>query len=106
MKLLLGIVVGALLATVATATATDTERTFYPERGDTAVADDTAVACTVIPDAPGPDRAGGDAFRCKVGGDYRAKYGVIISDRQVALTQYTAFSRYRIILRRPQSAVG
>jgi hypothetical protein len=64
MRLLLGIVVGAMLATVATATAKETGRTFYPYRGDTAVADDSAVACTVIPDAPEPDRAGGDAFRC------------------------------------------
>ena len=55
-------------------------------------------ACTVKP--WGGSRNG---FICQVGGDYRARYGVIINERYAALTEYTGFDRYRIVLRKPQA---
>lgn len=42
-------------------------------------------------------------FVCSVGGDYRARYGVIVNERYAALTQYTGFNRYRVIVRRAQT---
>lgn len=98
-KLLTGVVVGLVIGTAATATAT-TARDAYLNRGDRAFSSGGETTCTVLPH--GGSRNG---FVCKVGGDYRAKYGVIVNEREVAITQYTAFSRYRVLTRKAQSPV-
>jgi hypothetical protein len=53
-----------------------------------------------------PHSGSRNGFICQVGGDYRAKYGTIINEREVAITQYTGFSNYRVIYRKQQSPVS
>lgn len=76
-------------------------RDFYLDRGDRAFSTGGEVTCT-----GSPHRGSRNGFICKVGGDYRAKFGVIINEREVAITQYTAFSRYRVVVRKRQSAAA
>ena len=99
-NLIAGLAVGVVLGAAATAIAatTGTTRTAYLVRGDSAVTQGYATSCTV---RLLPGRANG--FVCNVGGDYRARYGVRINESEVAITQYTAFNRYRVIVRRKQS---
>jgi hypothetical protein len=96
-KLITGIVIGLIIGTAATAIASTT-RTAYLKRGDTAVTFGFATSCTV---RPLTGRSNG--FVCNVGGDYRAKYGVRINEGEVAITQYTGFNRYRVIVRKRES---
>jgi hypothetical protein len=98
-KLITGIVIGVVIGTATMAIATTT-RTAYLNRGDSAVTQGYATSCTV---RLLPGRANG--FVCNVGGDYRAKYGVRINESEVAITQYTGFSRYRVIIRKRQSSL-
>jgi len=91
----IGVAIGAAAATATTSTDV------YLNRGERAYGAGGEVACTVL-----PHRGSRNGFICKVGGDYRAKYGVIINEREVALTQYTGFSRFRVVVRRPQSPVA
>lgn len=98
-NLVIGIVVGAVVATAGTGYATTT-RTAYLKRGDTAVTLGYATGCTVRRLA---GRANG--FVCNVGGDYRGRYGVTINEAEVAITQYTTFDRYRVIARKRQFAL-
>ena len=86
-----------LLVAVPIATAAGKVRTYYLKRGDAAAVEGSDSLCTVVrlPKANG--------FRCKVGGDYRAKYGVTINSYEVTVTQYTAFDRFKVILKRRQS---
>jgi hypothetical protein len=98
-RFVLGVLVGVALGAAATATAT-TARTVYLNRGDIAVPTAGETLCTVRP--WGGSRNG---FVCQVGGDYRAKYGVIVNERYVAVTQYTTFNRYRLLVRRTQSPI-
>jgi hypothetical protein len=92
-----GLAVGLTLAAAATAFAT-ARGDAYLKRGDTASAVGGETACTV--QSHGGSRNG---FVCRVGGDYRAKYGVIVNEREVAITRYVAFNRYRVTIRRAQS---
>jgi len=96
-RLITGFVVGLVLGTTATAIASTT-RFVYLKRGDTAVATGGATACTVR-----PHRGSQNGFICNVGGDYRAKYGVIVNEADVSITQYTGFNRFRVIVRKRQS---
>jgi hypothetical protein len=100
-KLVCGIVIGLAVGAGATAFASTSGKNgknYYLNRGDSAITAD--IVCTVI---PRPGSVGG--FGCAVGGDYRAKYGVIITDREASITQYTSFSRYHVIVRRFQSPI-
>lgn len=95
------LIIGALAATLLTGSAVGavSARVFLLNPGDTAVTGDTQCRAVRLADgAPG--------FRCFVGGDYRAKYGVIIGSHQAAITQYSSFNRYRIIVQRRQSPVA
>jgi hypothetical protein len=96
-RLAVGLVFGIAIGAAATALA-NTSRFAYLNRGDTAVANGGETACMATPH--GGSRLG---FVCKVGGDYRAKYGVIVNEREVAVTQYTGFNRYHVIVRKRQS---
>ena len=96
-KLLIGIGIGLVIGTATTATAT-TMGDAYLNRGERAFSVGGETTCTVLPH--GGSRNG---FICKVGGDYRAKFGVIVNEREVAITQYTAFGRYRLLTRKTQS---
>jgi hypothetical protein len=96
-KFIAGIVIGLVLGASASAIAS-TNRVAYLNRGDSAVTFGFATSCTV---RLLPGRANG--FVCRVGGDYRAKYGVRINEHEVAITQYTGFNRYRVIVRKRQS---
>jgi hypothetical protein len=100
MKSLVTVVLTLLVAVPLTATAAITGRTYYLNLGDGAVPGHDATVCTVV--RMPISRTG---FRCKVGGDYRGKYGVMISSHEVALTQYASFSRFKVVLRKRQSAV-
>jgi hypothetical protein len=71
-----GLVAGCILGATLTAVAS-TARTAYLNRGDGAVANGSATSCVVKSIAGGPN-----GFRCSVGGDYRARYGVLINDRR------------------------
>jgi hypothetical protein len=100
MKTLATVALTLLIAVPLTATATIKGRTYYLKVGDGAVPGHNATVCTVV-------RMQGDAgFRCKVGGDYRGRWGVMINTREVALMEYTSFNRFKVILRKRQSAVG
>lgn len=96
-RLATGLVLGIAFGAVATALA-GTTRFVYLNRGDGAVANGGETACTAAPHAG--SRLG---FVCKVGGDYRAKYGVIVNEKEVSVTQYTGFNRYRVIVHKRQS---
>jgi len=98
-RLLAGIVIGLVLGAATTAIASST-RTAYLSRGDTAVTFGYATSCGV---RLLPGRANG--FVRNVGGDYRAKYGVRINESEVAIIQYSGFNRYRVIVRKRQSAL-
>jgi hypothetical protein len=101
MKILATVVLTLLIAVPLTATAAIKGRTYYLNLGDGAVPGHDATVCTVV--RMPISRTG---FRCKVGGDYRGKYGVMISSHEVALTQYTSFNRFKVILRKRQVSVG
>jgi hypothetical protein len=96
-KVVAGIVIGLVLGTAATAIA-NTTRFAYLNRGDTAISTGGETACTVR-----PHRGSRNGFICNVGGDYRAKYGVIVNEREVSITRYTNFNRFRVIVRKRQS---
>jgi hypothetical protein len=72
----------------------------YLKRGDSAATFGGETACTAMPH--GGSRLG---FVCRLGGDYRAAYGVIINEREAAITQYTGFSRYRVLVRKVQHPI-
>jgi len=93
-----GMAVGLVIGVTAAATASSTARSFYLNRGDTAIDTGGEAQCTTV----GTPYIN-SKFVCKVGGDYRAEYGVIIGSREAALTLYTSFNRYRVIVRRTQS---
>lgn len=97
-KFIGGIMLGMVLGVAATATASSTARSYYLNRGDTAIDSGGEAQCTTV----GTPYVN-SKFVCKVGGDYRARYGVIIGSREASLTQYTSFNRYRVIVRRKQS---
>jgi hypothetical protein len=98
-KLLSGIALGLVAGAATTATAT-TMRDAYLNRGDRAVSVGGETSCVVL-----PHNRSRNGFVCSVGGDYRAKYGAIINEREVSVTQYTGFNRFRVILRKRQSPV-
>ena len=77
--------------------ATSTGKNFYLKRGDNAITFGAETICTDMPHG-----GNGDGFICKVGGDYRARYGVIINSGEAAITQYSNFERYRVVFRRRQ----
>ena len=79
-------------------------RGVYPSPGDRVFVTGTATSCTVGPPAA-VSTGVGLGFVCRVGGDYRARYGVVINDGEVAITRYTGFNRYRVIVRKQQSPV-
>jgi hypothetical protein len=97
------LVAGAVLGSTGMAAATTAGRTFFLRPTDDAVLYGGDTVCRAV--GQGPVRGSAAAFRCRVGGDYRAKYGVIISNQSVQLTQYTGFDRYRVVLRKRQSPV-
>jgi hypothetical protein len=100
MKTLITVLATLVVAVPVTATAAVTARTYYLNVGDGAVPGHNATVCTVV-------RIQGEAgFRCKVGGDYRGRWGVTINTREVALMEYTGFSRFKVVLRKRQVAVG
>ncbi|MDQ5821953.1 MAG: hypothetical protein M3540_10980 [Actinomycetota bacterium] len=93
------IVTLALVILIGTATASATTlRDVFLNRGDRAFSTGGSTSCIVR-----PHNGSLNGFVCRVGGDYRAKYGVIINEGEVAITQYTSFDRYRVILRKRQS---
>lgn len=96
-RLVVGIGIGLVAGSVATATA-GPRADAYLNRGDAAIASGGETVCVVR--THGGSRNG---FVCRVGGDYRAKYGVIVNEREVAITQYVGFSRYRVLVRKAQS---
>jgi hypothetical protein len=98
-KLLAGIVLGLVIGAAGTALAVG-HKVAYLNRGDSAVGIGGATSCTAAPH-------GGSSlgFVCRVGGDYRAAYGVIINEREAAITQYTGFTRYRVLIRRVQHPI-
>jgi hypothetical protein len=98
-KFCCGLAVGLVIGTAAAATAS-TMRSVYLNRGESAIATGGETVCTVL-----PHNGSRDGFICQVGGDYRAKFGAIINEREVAVTQYVGFSSYRVIYRKPQSPV-
>jgi hypothetical protein len=98
-KLALGIAIGLVIGSVTTGSAA-LLRDIYAKEGDRVGTGATTV-CDVVPygrSLPG--------FNCRVGGDYRAKYGVIINELWVAVTQYTGFNRYHVIWQRRQKGVA
>ena len=99
-KFVSGIAIGVAIGTTATATAS-TAAYKYLNRGDTAVAVGGETACRAL-----PHRSSRNGFVCRVGGDYRAKFGVLINEREAAITQYTGFNSYRMIFRKRQSALA
>jgi hypothetical protein len=98
----IAIIITAVAATLfvgAAAGATFT-RIFNLRTGDTAASLGGDTQCRVV-------RLNGvPGFRCFVGGDYRAKYGILIGSQQVAITQYSGFDSYRVIARKRQSQVA
>jgi hypothetical protein len=98
-KLLAGIVLGLIIGATGTALAR-ADRFVYLNRGDVAVGTGGETACTAAPHAG--SRLG---FVCRVGGDYRAAYGVIINEREAAITQYMGFNRYRVLIRKVQHPI-
>jgi hypothetical protein len=98
-KLLAGIVLGLIIGAAGTALARG-DKTVYLNRGDSAATFGGETACNAAPHAG--SRLG---FVCRVGGDYRAAYGVIINEREAAITQYTGFTRYRVLIRRVQHPI-
>jgi len=78
-----------------------TLRYLYLQRGDAAVASGGATVCVAR-----PYDGSRNWFVCRVGGDYRARYGVIINEREAAITRYTGFNRYRVVVRRRQAPLG
>jgi hypothetical protein len=96
-KLLIGLGIGFVIGSAATATGSATFDA-YLNRGDRAITLGGETRCKVR-----PHRGSRDGFVCRVGGDYRAKYGVIINEREVAITQYTDFNRYSVLVRKRQS---
>ena len=93
----IGVVVGVVFGSAVSASA-GTAAYRYLNRGDTAVATGGETVCRAAP------RAGSRlGFVCTVGGDYRARYGVVINEREAAITQYTSFNRYRLLVRKAQS---
>jgi hypothetical protein len=93
-KLLAGITLGLIIGAAGTALARG-DKTAYLNRGDSAVGIGGATQCRAAPHAG--SRLG---FVCRVGGDYRAAYGVMINEREAAITQYTGFTLYRVLIRR------
>lgn len=100
MKLIAGIAIGVAAGSIATAGAT-TARDVYLQNGDRAFPYAGETTCTARRHAG--SRLG---FVCNVGGDYRARYGVIINEREVAITRYSSFSRFDVVARKLQSPVG
>ena len=96
MKHLVVVALTPVLAVPLTAAATVKGRTYYRSRGDSAVPGHDATLCTVV------RLRSGLGFRCKVGGDYRGRWGVAINSYEVQLPRYTSPSRYRVVLRRSQ----
>lgn len=99
-SLALGIGIGLAVGAAATATAA-IGRSFYLNEGDWAIPLGGATACQVI-----RYKGSQPGFRCRVGGDYRAKFGVIITEQHIAVTRYTGFHRYRIFWERRQTGVA
>lgn len=101
MKKLLGgiICIGVLIGTAAA--SANTLRDVYLNRGDRAIPTGGETVCSVR-----PHNGSRNGFVCRVGGDYRAKYGVIINEGEVALTEYTGFDRYRVVVRKRQSPLA
>jgi hypothetical protein len=93
------------LALIGTATAAVNAKRYYVNFGEIAVTNGGEVQCLGILKndfiRPGPGSSG---FRCFVGGDYRAKYGVIISSQSVKVLQYVSRDRYRVIITKQQAA--
>jgi hypothetical protein len=98
-RLIVGLVVGIAIGVVSTSFASS-GRIFYLNRGDAAVSNGGETVCDASPH--GGSRLG---FICKVGGDYRARYGVIVNEKEVAITRYSGFSHYRVIVHRLQNPV-
>lgn len=84
-RIVLTVAATLAMAVPVTAIAATKGRAYYLERGDVAYhfGGETACAIARLP--------GGDGFRCKVGGDYRARHGVTVNSAEVTITQYTAF---------------
>lgn len=83
---------------VANAATLGPPRTVYVNRGDTVVANMGETTCTARSHA-----WSALGFVCQVGGDYRARYGVIVNEREVAIVQYSSPSRYKVVVERLQS---
>jgi hypothetical protein len=94
-SLVFGIMIGVAAGIATTAAAVGFGRDVYLNAGDHAIAAGGATSCDVA--RHGGSRPG---FRCYVGGDYRAPYGVIVNECEAAITRYTGFSHYRVIYRR------
>jgi len=97
-KLVLGLLLGVAVGVSATAYASGSAKTYYLKTGDDAVDWGGDTLCTDV------RRNGTDSFACKVGGDYRAKYGVLINDRQAAITRYMGLDQYVVVVRKLQPA--
>ncbi len=100
MKTLVTVLVTLVVAVPLTATAAISARTYYLNLGDGAVPGHDATVCTAV------RMRGGTGFGGKVGGDYRGKWGIRINSQEVHLLEYTGFSRFRVVLRKRQVAVG
>ncbi|HEX2459262.1 MAG TPA: hypothetical protein VHJ58_03855, partial [Vicinamibacterales bacterium] len=98
--LMTGIAIGLVAGVAGTARGVAV-RDFFPHRGDRVFAFGGESGCTVR-----PHNGSRNGFVCRVGGDYRARYGVIINEREAAITQYSGFNRYHVILRKRQSPLA
>jgi hypothetical protein len=97
--MLTGVVLGVIVAAAGTALAHG-GKVAYLNRGDSAVGIGGETQCMAAPHAG--SRLG---FVCRVGGDYRARYGVLINEREAAITEYTGFNRYRVLVRKVQQPI-
>lgn len=98
MRVFVGVLIGVALG--AGGAVASPLRTVYMGGGDRAVANMGETVCTVA--AHAGSRPG---FVCQVGGDYRARYGVIVNEREVAITRYSTSTRYRVLVARRQAPV-
>ena len=96
-RLAIGVILGFTLGAAAVALAASS-RFAYLNKGDSAIANGGETVCKATPHAG--SRLG---FVCQVGGDYRARYGVIINEKEAAITQFSSFNRYRVVVHRKQS---
>jgi hypothetical protein len=101
-RIVLGLIVGLAVGIASTSLASG-NRFLYLNRGDAAVSNGGETTCKASPH--GGSRLG---FICQVGGDYRARYGVIVNEKEVDLIQfshYTNFTGYKIVVHRDQNPV-